>query len=30
VHDLLKAELEGGVHALALTLLTPGEAARRM
>jgi BolA protein len=30
VHEILEAELEGGVHALALTLLTPDEAARRM
>jgi BolA protein len=30
VHDLLDAELKDRVHALALTLLTPEEAARRM
>ncbi len=30
VHELLDAELKGRVHALALTLLTPDEAARRM
>jgi len=29
VHDLLAAEFAGGLHALALRLLTPGEAARR-
>jgi BolA family transcriptional regulator, general stress-responsive regulator len=30
VHDVLDAELKGRVHALALTLLTPDEASRRM
>jgi len=30
VHELLDAELKGRVHALALTLLTPAEAAKRM
>ena len=30
VHALLDAELKDRVHALALTLLTPDEAARRM
>lgn len=30
VHDVLDAELKGRVHALALTLLTPEEASRRM
>ena len=30
VHEVLDAELKGRVHALALTLLTPEEAARRM
>ena len=30
VHELLDAELKGRVHALALTLLTPDEASRRM
>lgn len=30
VHDVLDAELKGRVHALALTLLTPQEASRRM
>jgi BolA protein len=30
VHDVLDAELKGRVHALALTLLTPDEAAHRM
>jgi BolA protein len=30
VHDILDAELKGRVHALALTLLTPDEASRRM
>jgi BolA protein len=30
VHDVLDAELKGRVHALALTLLTPHEAAHRM
>jgi BolA protein len=30
VHDALDAELKGRVHALALTLLTPDEASRRM
>jgi BolA protein len=30
VHDVLDAELKGRVHALALTLLTPEEAAHRM
>jgi BolA family transcriptional regulator, general stress-responsive regulator len=30
VHDALDAELKGSVHALALTLLTPDEASRRM
>ena len=30
VHDTLDAELKGRVHALALTLLTPDEASRRM
>ena len=30
VHDVLDAELKGRVHALALTLLTPEEAAKRM
>jgi BolA protein len=30
VHEVLDAELKGRVHALALTLLTPGEAAHRM
>lgn len=29
VHDLLAAEFAGGLHALALRLLTPEEAARR-
>ncbi len=30
VHEVLDAELKGRVHALALTLLTPGEASHRM
>jgi BolA protein len=30
VHEVLDAELKGRVHALALTLLTPDEASRRM
>jgi BolA protein len=30
VHDVLDAELKDRVHALALTLLTPDEAAHRM
>jgi len=30
VHDVLDAELKDRVHALALTLLTPEEASRRM
>jgi len=30
VHDVLDAELNGRVHALTLTLLTPDEASRRM
>jgi BolA protein len=30
VHELLDAELKDRVHALALTLLTPAEAAKRM
>ena len=30
VHEVLDAELKGRVHALALTLLTPDEAAHRM
>jgi BolA protein len=30
VHELLDAELKGRVHALALTLLTPDEASKRM
>jgi BolA protein len=30
VHELLDTELKGRVHALALTLLTPDEASRRM
>lgn len=30
VHEVLDRELKGRVHALALTLLTPDEAARRM
>ena len=30
VHEVLGAELKGRVHALALTLLTPEEAAHRM
>jgi len=30
VHDALDAELRSRIHALALTLLTPAEAARRM
>lgn len=30
VHEALDAELAGRVHALALTLLTPEEAAKRM
>jgi BolA protein len=30
VHETLDAELKDRVHALALTLLTPAEAARRM
>lgn len=30
VHETLDAELQGRVHALALTLLTPDEAAKRM
>jgi BolA protein len=30
VHDVLDVELKGGVHALALTLLTPHEASHRM
>ena len=30
VHETLDAELKGRVHALALTLLTPDEAAKRM
>jgi BolA protein len=30
VHEVLDAELKGRVHALALTLLTPQEASRRM
>ena len=30
VHDALDAELKDRVHALALTLLTPDEASRRM
>ena len=30
VHETLDAELKAGVHALALTLLTPAEAAKRM
>jgi stress-induced morphogen len=29
VHDLLAAEFDGGLHALALTLRTPEEQARR-
>jgi BolA protein len=29
VHDLLAAEFAGGLHALALRLMTPEEAARR-
>lgn len=30
VHEVLDTELRGRVHALALTLLTPDEASRRM
>jgi BolA protein len=30
VHETLDVELQGRVHALALTLLTPDEASRRM
>ncbi len=30
VHEVLDTELKGGVHALALTLVTPDEASRRM
>ena len=30
VHEVLEAELKDRVHALALTLLTPEEASRRM
>lgn len=30
VHEVLDQELKGRVHALALTLLTPAEALRRM